>query len=138
MKQQQVVDRDRLEWRVQGEDDQKDSGGERGDSATARRIILRGSRVGPRGRGAADDEQRLERRCPGRAHAGSAGSCEELRASALIRAEEQDEGEADGEHLLDHHHDARDLLVGQRRETEEAHGWSTYVENSGLKSKRIT
>ena len=31
----------------------------------------------------------------------------------MVRPEEQDEGEADRENLLYHHHDARDLLVGQ-------------------------
>ena len=58
----------------------------------------------------------------GEAHAGLAvGDGEGLGAAALRRAEQQDEREPDRERLLDHHHDARELLVGEGREPEQPH-----------------
>ena len=47
---------------------------------------------------------------------------EARRALAPGGAQQQHEREADGGDLLDHHHDPGELLVGERREAEQAHG----------------
>ena len=122
MEEDEVLGRDRPERRVERADDERDAARERGGpppragGGSPRPHVQR-----DRDR-REDDEQRLERERPGRGHQAGSGVTPRAPRDRRARRTSRTSARPERQRLLDHHHDARELLVGERREPEEPLG----------------